>query len=374
MDDRFRVSDVDRDRCAALLRGHFTAGRLSAGELDERLTAALRATTFGDLRRVLAGLPGEGDALQQATFGSPQTGPLARRYRRLLACYPAWWRRVYADEILAVLMTGAPQDKQRQGIAEAADLLLGALRIRCQPSRTGEGEPIWREALAVLSVIVPLIILLTSAAQPIQEGPPLWVLKGLILPSFGLAALVPLGPRMRRLAALAAAGVLIWLLSGLPGQGAELAMGNAYLFLAVGVEILALTASPGPRRGLQILTWKHGAFTVIATLLAGTDVIPMTQPARLAVIAVICAGMALASPLGRWLLLLLAIPAYPYFAGPYFTDPLSAPGFGIAQAVLPSSAALIAPLYLPSLALVIVAIAAARRASCRSSYPPSSTA
>jgi hypothetical protein len=85
----------------------------------------------------------------------------------------------------------------------------------------------------------------------------------------------PQDPR-RRLAALAAAGVLIWLLSGLPGQGVSLAMGNAYLFLAVGVEILALTASPGPRRGLQILTWKHGAFTVIATVLAGTDVLPMT--------------------------------------------------------------------------------------------------
>jgi hypothetical protein len=221
---------------------------------------------------------------------------------------------------------------------------------------------------------VPLIILLTSAAQqiyrvsgPFGYGSVLWVLRGLALPSFGLAALVPLGPRIRRLAALAAAGVLIWLLSGLPSQGVALAMGNAYLFLAVAVEILALTASPGPRRGLQILTWKHGAFTVIATLLVGTDVIPMTQPARLAVIAAICAGMALASPLGRWLLLLLAIPAYPYFAGPNFTDPLSAPGSGIAQAVLPASAALIAPYYLPSLVLVIVAIAAARRASYRSS-------
>ena len=219
MDDRFRVSDADRDRCATLLRGHFAAGRLSAGELDERLTAALRATTFGDLRRVVVGLPGARDGLQQAGLRSPETGPLARSYRRLLACYPAWYRRVYADEMLAVLLAGAPQDKQRATIAEAADLLLGALRIRCQPARTGEGEPIWRDALAVLSVIVPLIILLTCAAQLIREGPPLWVLKGLALPSLGLAALVPLGPRMRRLAALAAAGVLIWLLSGLPGQG-----------------------------------------------------------------------------------------------------------------------------------------------------------
>jgi hypothetical protein len=374
VDDQFRVSDADRDRCAALLRGHFAAGLLSAGELDERLTAALRATILGDLRRVLTGLPGAGDGLQQAGFRSPETGPLARSYRRLLACYPAWYRRVYADEMLAVLMAGAPQDKQRATIAEAADLLLGALRIRCQPARTGEGGPIWRDALAVLSVIVPLLILLTSAAQMIQEGPPLWGPRDLALPSFGLAALVPLGLRMRRLAALTAAAVLIWLLSGLPSRGVELAVGNAYLFLAAGVELLALTASPGPRRGLQILTWKHGAFTVIATLLAGTDVISVTQPVRLVVIAVICAGMVLASSLGRWLLLLLAIPAYPYFAGPSFFDPLSAPGAGIARAVLPFSPAMLAPYYLPSLALVIVAIAAVRRASFRSSCPPSSTA
>jgi len=164
MDDRFRVSDADRDHAAALLRVHFAAGRLTAGELDERLTAALRAKTFGDLRRVLAGLPGPGTVLQQAAYQPPQTGPLVRRYRRLLACYPAWYRRIHEDEMLAVLMADAPQDKQRPGLAETADLILGALRIRCQPSRTGEAEPAWRDALAALSVIVPLLVLVTSAA------------------------------------------------------------------------------------------------------------------------------------------------------------------------------------------------------------------
>jgi hypothetical protein len=362
MDDLFRVLDADRDRAAALLRDHFAAGRLTAGELDERLTAALRAKTFGDLRPVLADLPDPG-----------QTGRLARGYRWLLACYPTWYRRIHENEMLAVLMADAPPDKQRPGIAEAADLLVGALRIRCQPSRTGEAEPAWRDALAVLSVIVPLIVLVTSVAQLIQAllafpapGPfaygfPLWVIHGLVAP-FGLAALVPLALRMRRLAALAAVGLLIWLLSGLPSQGVALAIFDAYLFLAVGVEILALTASPGPRRGLQILTWKHSAFAVIATLLLGT-VVPMTAPVRLAMIATICAGMALASPLGRWLLLLLAIPAYPFLAG------FSPPGFPIAQAFLPTSAAVVAPFYLPPLALVVLAIAAARRASFRSHVP-----
>jgi hypothetical protein len=60
MNDRFRVSDADRDRVAGLLRDHYAEGRLSADELDERLTAALEAKTSGELRRVLADLPGPG--------------------------------------------------------------------------------------------------------------------------------------------------------------------------------------------------------------------------------------------------------------------------------------------------------------------------
>ena len=66
--------------------------------------------------------------------------------------------------MLAVLMTQAPVGKRRPGIAEAADLLLGALRVRCQPPG-GAAEPGWRGALAVLSVILPVLILLTAAVS-----------------------------------------------------------------------------------------------------------------------------------------------------------------------------------------------------------------
>ena len=58
MDDSIRVSDTDRDRVTAQLRDHFAAGRITPGELDERLSAALNAKTFGDLRRIMADLPG----------------------------------------------------------------------------------------------------------------------------------------------------------------------------------------------------------------------------------------------------------------------------------------------------------------------------
>jgi hypothetical protein len=97
--------------------------------------------------------------------GFAQAGPLAGGYRRLLACYPAWYRRAHEEEMLAVLMTAAPPGKRWPGIAEAADLLWGALRIRCQPSRAGAAEPAWRDALAVLSVIVPVIVVARAVAK-----------------------------------------------------------------------------------------------------------------------------------------------------------------------------------------------------------------
>jgi hypothetical protein len=57
MDDRIRVSDADRERITERLREHYAEGRLSADELDERITAALGAKTFGDLRSIMADLP-----------------------------------------------------------------------------------------------------------------------------------------------------------------------------------------------------------------------------------------------------------------------------------------------------------------------------
>ena len=63
MDDSIRVSDADRDRVTTQLRDHFAAGRITSGELDERLLAALNAKTFGDLRRIMADLPGPVPAL-----------------------------------------------------------------------------------------------------------------------------------------------------------------------------------------------------------------------------------------------------------------------------------------------------------------------
>jgi hypothetical protein len=75
MDDSIRVSDADRDRVTAQLRDHFAAGRITPGELDERLSAALNAKTFGDLRPIMADLPGP----VPAPLGAAPS-PLQRRW------------------------------------------------------------------------------------------------------------------------------------------------------------------------------------------------------------------------------------------------------------------------------------------------------
>jgi DNA-binding PadR family transcriptional regulator len=57
IDDRIRTSDADREHITARLRDHYAEGRLTHAELDERMTAALTARTFGDLRKIMADLP-----------------------------------------------------------------------------------------------------------------------------------------------------------------------------------------------------------------------------------------------------------------------------------------------------------------------------
>jgi hypothetical protein len=266
------------------------------------------------------------DRGHRARRALPEAGRLESSYRRLLIFYPASCRRVHEEEMLAVLMTGAPPGKCRPGIGEAADLVWGALRVRCQPQRV-DGEPAWRDALAVLSVILPVIVLLVTIVQQTQSwlftpglvdyGLPLSVLEQ---PALAVAVVALVLLRLRRAAALAAVVMVIWvaLLSG--GSTYVYATAEAYLFVPLVLEIVALTASPGPPRGLQILTWKHGVLVVIVTLTVSYAA-TLNDPVTLVVITVTGAAMALASSLGRWLLVLLAIAVWPSFLTPELPAP-----------------------------------------------------
>ncbi|MBG7702099.1 DUF1707 and DUF2154 domain-containing protein [Streptomyces sp. MC1] len=55
-----RASDADRDRVAEILRDALAEGRLDMGEFDERLEAAYKARTYGELAPLTRDLPAAG--------------------------------------------------------------------------------------------------------------------------------------------------------------------------------------------------------------------------------------------------------------------------------------------------------------------------
>lgn len=57
---------------------------------------------------------------------------LERRYRRLLAWYPAGYRAANQDEMLAVALAGAELGQRWPGVGEAASLVGGGLRLRAR--------------------------------------------------------------------------------------------------------------------------------------------------------------------------------------------------------------------------------------------------
>jgi hypothetical protein len=66
--DDLRVGDEERDAVIRTLHDAFARGRITREELDERLDGALAARIAGDLRRVIADLPGS-PGLHTAGFG-----------------------------------------------------------------------------------------------------------------------------------------------------------------------------------------------------------------------------------------------------------------------------------------------------------------
>jgi hypothetical protein len=90
---------------------------------------------------------------------------LERTYRRVLACYPRSFRRDNEDEILAVLIAAAAEEgRTRVGLAEAADLIRGAVRMRLWPAAPRPGAVraavrlMWAGAAAELAVLLTLVL------------------------------------------------------------------------------------------------------------------------------------------------------------------------------------------------------------------------
>lgn len=278
-------------------------------------------------------------------------GPaLERRYRRLLIVYPAEHRRQHQDEMLGVLMTGARAGQRWPGPRDSVDLIAGALRIRLRPPRDESVRRGWADALALTSVVLPVLVLSYLVAgnlAMVAVMPQGRMVFAAVLESFGvstaawiaLTALVLL--RLRRLAGVAAAGLLAWFAVSVLGAGGWYfaAPGSLYELVALALGAIALLASPGPRRGMQLMTRRRWALAVLApaavrAVLAGQWLghAAVSQAAALALIVVILSGMVLASPLIRRLAILLSVLAY-YVTIGFLVPPLIDTGVGVSTAV-----------------------------------------
>lgn len=92
---------------------------------------------------------------------------LERAYRRLVACYPRSFRRESTEEVIAVLLATAREDQRRPSVAEAADLLRGAARMRLGLSRCPRTvlhavRLMYLGALAEVAVLVTLLLSIGS--------------------------------------------------------------------------------------------------------------------------------------------------------------------------------------------------------------------
>jgi hypothetical protein len=86
---------------------------------------------------------------------------LERGYRRVLACYPRSFRRESEDEIVAVLMSTASADQRRVGLAEAGDLIRGAVRMRLRPSRPWPRAVSYAVRLMFIGAVAEVAALIT---------------------------------------------------------------------------------------------------------------------------------------------------------------------------------------------------------------------
>jgi hypothetical protein len=234
---------------------------------------------------------------------------LEASYRRLLRCYPAWYRGQHEEEMLGVLMTAARPGQRRPGVRESADLLWSALKIRIRAVLRGADSQPWADALTQFGVLLPLLmvvlrvtelcvggakngfgspadILIGSYGDPgaytrgFQLNPFSVALTGNVtdaltagpLPPLVLAVLVGLG--LRRAAAAVAACVPLAFLTIALTNDYTLASGPTTdgILYAWALESLVLLASPGTAKGWKALRWRPAALLTVGTAALGMAV------------------------------------------------------------------------------------------------------
>ena len=101
--ENLRIGDAERDEAIALLREHMSAGRITAEEFDERMSAALTAKTRGELTVLFNDLPGRlpGDPHTVQTMPAP-IQPVAGQH----PARQSWYKPLAVVVVLAIFAMG----------------------------------------------------------------------------------------------------------------------------------------------------------------------------------------------------------------------------------------------------------------------------
>lgn len=309
---------------------------------------------------------------------------LERRYRRLLAWYPAAHRSSHGEEMIGVLMASAGDGQRAPRPADALDLIAGGLRIRLRAALAWRPGQDSRDALAVFSVCMPAIWIISNLAVALATDVTRAARAGdlrvmLILTGYSvveaiiMAVPVVLGwrghPRTGATIAAILAGLLAYLAFGQPfGAGVY-----ASYSLLLAWEAAALVASDGPRRGAAVMTRRSwlvatGAGLAIASWQAvffvGYNLTVVREPgfrvaAAVLIAVAVTAGflLTLPRPVAGRLLVLFAVPAWLVLAGSLL------PGIGVWYW------AIIAVSFLPALGLATITFAGGLAARWRGRGP-----
>ncbi len=110
-DANLRASDAEREATAARIRAHHTDGRLDTSELQERIDRCYQAKTRGELRELLADLPGEGPQPKPEQQGGRMRVPVpllaVAAAVLVLASFGAAWHHHVPWLVLPVLFIAA---------------------------------------------------------------------------------------------------------------------------------------------------------------------------------------------------------------------------------------------------------------------------
>jgi len=349
---------------------------------------------------------------------------LEKRYRRLLILYPKDHRDEHAEEMVGVLLAAAAHHApggsaldaaRRTGrhAADSADLVAGALRIRGRMTlgriRRGRWlscavrDPRWSDALAVVSVVAPLLLLVAALAEfSIPQatasgvtGHPYWPIGNtLAVSDLPLAIGAPVVAvlaclRLRWIAGLAAlaTGISQVVSGAIPAFSRDTTPATAFTVLLAGTAAAALLLSPGLGRGLALLKWWGAALVGAGALVLGgfsvgsngwfgyspvsssgltalrSEVTGVPGDLLIAGVLVVVAAACLRTAVSRRVLALLAIPVIPYAIlwQEKLAGDLVGP-FGGGPTLIPSSPGV---LYLPPLVLACLIVAGTRIARRR---------